>query len=125
MIHCSTCGKNVLEGSLFCSECGASIHNDVAYCKRCGTKITDGSVYCNKCGINLFHAYPKPPIDSSLAWILLIFFGGWGVHRFYLGGRHIGWGVAYLLTGAFCGIGWIVDLCYFSSWLEEYNNEVR
>ena len=52
---------------------------------------------------------------------MLIVFGCLGLHRFYLGGRHVGWGLAYLFTGAFCGIGWIVDLCFLSEWIDERN----
>lgn len=42
-----------------------------------------------------------------VALLLWFFLGGLGIHRFYLG--HTGMGVLYLLTGALCGIGWIID----------------
>lgn len=46
---------------------------------------------------------------SKLAAILLCFFlGGLGIHRFYLG--YTGWGIAFLLTAGFLGIGVLVDL---------------
>lgn len=45
---------------------------------------------------------------SLVATVLLwLFLGGLGIHRFYIG--HIGMGILYLLTGAFCGIGWLID----------------
>ncbi len=50
----------------------------------------------------------NPKDKSFLVTVLLwAFLGGLGIHRFYLG--HIGIGVLYLLTGALCGIGWIID----------------
>ncbi|GHU48058.1 hypothetical protein FACS1894200_04410 [Spirochaetia bacterium] len=42
------------------------------------------------------------------AYLLWFFLGFWGVHKFYLG--KIGLGIAYIFTGAFLGIGWLVDL---------------
>jgi len=51
----------------------------------------------------------NPKDKSFLVTVLLwAFLGGLGIHRFYLG--HIGIGVLYLLTGALCGIGWIIDI---------------
>jgi hypothetical protein len=45
---------------------------------------------------------------SKLAAILLCFFlGALGIHRFYLG--YTGWGIAFLLTAGFLGIGVLVD----------------
>lgn len=51
----------------------------------------------------------RNPSDKSLIVAVLLwwFLGIIGIHRFYLG--HIGMGVLYLLTGALCGIGWLID----------------
>ncbi len=48
------------------------------------------------------------PIDYSVAWILLVFLGLFGVHRMYMGK----WltGILYLLTGGLFGFGYIYDL---------------
>ncbi|HPR77719.1 MAG TPA: TM2 domain-containing protein [Candidatus Limiplasma sp.] len=40
--------------------------------------------------------------------LLCTFVGVFGFHRFYVG--KIGSGVAYLLTGSWFGIGWLVDM---------------
>ncbi|HKW20876.1 MAG TPA: TM2 domain-containing protein [Ktedonobacterales bacterium] len=49
---------------------------------------------------------------SQRSWIatllLCIFFGIFGVHRFYAG--KVGTGIAQLLTGGGLGIWWLVDL---------------
>ena len=44
---------------------------------------------------------------AYLLWFLCVL-GVCGAHRFYVG--EIGWGVVYLLTFGFCGIGQFIDL---------------
>lgn len=48
------------------------------------------------------------PVDYTVAWILLVFLGFFGVHRMYMGK----WltGLLYLLTGGLFGLGYIYDL---------------
>ena len=49
------------------------------------------------------------PLKSKLiAFLLCLFLGVLGVHRFYVG--KIGTGFLWLFTGGFFGIGWIIDL---------------
>ncbi|MCR5430028.1 MAG: TM2 domain-containing protein [Eubacterium sp.] len=43
-----------------------------------------------------------------VAFFLCLFFGILGIHNFYVG--KIFWGLIYLLTLGFFGIGWIIDL---------------
>ena len=46
-------------------------------------------------------------IDSTVAWVLLTFFGLFGIHRMYMGK----WitGIVYLLTAGLVGIGYLYD----------------
>ena len=46
--------------------------------------------------------------DYSLAWVLLLFFGILGIHRFYQ--AKIFTGLIYLMTGGLFGIGYIYDV---------------
>ena len=48
------------------------------------------------------------PIDYTVAWILLVFLGLFGVHRMYMGK----WltGILYLFTGGLFGLGYIYDM---------------
>jgi len=45
-----------------------------------------------------------------LSYILLLFWGVLGAHRFF--NRHWISGILYACTGAFCGLGIIVDIFY-------------
>ena len=47
-------------------------------------------------------------IDYTVAWLLLVFLGFFGIHRMYMGK----WltGILYLFTVGLCGIGYIYDL---------------
>jgi TM2 domain-containing membrane protein YozV len=49
------------------------------------------------------------PIDYNVAWILLVFLGIFGVHRFYLGKWFTG--ILYLISGGLFGFGYLYDFC--------------
>lgn len=57
--------------------------------------------------------------DYSLAWILLIFLGIFGVHRMYMGK----WitGIIYLFTGGLFFLGWLYDLWTLNGQVDEIN----
>jgi restriction system protein len=46
--------------------------------------------------------------EKWVAFILCVFLGWAGGHKFYEG--RIGMGILYLLTGGLWGIGWLVDI---------------
>ena len=48
--------------------------------------------------------------NRLIAFLLCVFLGYLGVHRFYAG--KIGTGLIYLFTGGFFGIGWLIDACF-------------
>lgn len=48
------------------------------------------------------------PKKKWVAFFLCLFFGYFGVHRFYV--RKMGTGILWLFTFGFGGIGWLVDL---------------
>src|SRR3954471_14339523 len=68
---------------------------------------------------NAARRYVAGPIDYSLAWVFLTFFGVFGVHRFYLG--KWGTGLLYLFTAGLLGIGILYDFCTLNSQVSELN----
>jgi TM2 domain-containing membrane protein YozV len=58
-------------------------------------------------------------IDYNLAWLLLVFLGFFGIHRFYMGK----WltGILYLLTGGLIGLGVLYDFWTLNSQISELN----
>ncbi|NOX80971.1 MAG: TM2 domain-containing protein [Deltaproteobacteria bacterium] len=63
------------------------------------------------------------PVDYSLAWILLIFLGLFGIHRMYMGK----WvtGIIYLLTLGLFGLGHIYDLWTLNDQITLINGRER
>jgi TM2 domain-containing membrane protein YozV len=61
--------------------------------------------------------------NYGVAWLLLMFLGLFGIHRFYLGK----WvtGIIYLLTGGLLGIGWLYDLCTLNQQISDINVKGR
>lgn len=63
------------------------------------------------------------PINYSVGWLLLMFLGFFGIHRFYLGKWATG--IVYLLTAGLLGIGWLYDLCTLNQQISELNIKAR
>jgi TM2 domain-containing membrane protein YozV len=59
-------------------------------------------------------------IDYSLAWILFIFLGGFGLHRFYQ--AKIITGLIYLFTFGLFGVGLIYDALTLNTQISEENH---
>ncbi len=61
-------------------------------------------------------------VNYNIAWILLVFFGLFGIHRFYLGK----WitGILYLLTGGFFLFGVLYDFWTLNEQISEVNRIV-
>lgn len=105
----------------FCVNCGKEIGSDFEYCPECGTKVIDPStetfagkefeygrqnIFTNEMNTNALDTGKW--CNKWISLVLCLFFGYWGVHRFYEG--KVATGIIYILTFAFCGIGVFVDL---------------
>lgn len=65
--------------------------------------------------------YPRGRVDYTVAWVLHLFLGIFGVHRIYMG--KLITGVIYLCTGAILGIGLIYDTLTLNEQVAELNRE--
>ncbi len=104
-----------------CPNCGAS--GTGKFCEYCGSPLGSenqtviiNNYYTandNQTG-SVIPAYYTPGTqvisgkNRTLALILCIFVGYFGIHYFYVG--KIGIGILYMLTGGLFGIGWLVDI---------------
>lgn len=94
----------------------------MAFCQQCGTKNDSGD-FCASCGASLGAGRPQaayaqqggygyaPPVQSkkTLAGVLGIFLGGFGIHKFVLG--YTTEGILMIVITIFtCGIGSILGL---------------
>ncbi|MEM7457285.1 MAG: TM2 domain-containing protein [Planctomycetota bacterium] len=59
--------------------------------------------------------------DYSLSWLLLIFLGVFGLHRFYQ--LKIVTGLIFLMTGGLFGIGYIYDILTLNEQISERHQE--
>ncbi len=61
--------------------------------------------------------------STGLAYLLWLFFGFLGVHRFYCG--RVGTGILWFLTGGLFVVGWVIDAFLIPDMVEEANREFR
>ncbi len=91
------------------------ISGDAVVCTHCGRQVENlespvPNVVVNNVNNNTNgydYVYEKR-CDKWIAFLLCLFLGGLGAHKFYEG--RIGMGILYLLTAGLLGIGWIIDL---------------
>jgi TM2 domain-containing membrane protein YozV len=63
--------------------------------------------------------YVPGHLDYNVAWLLLVFLGLFGIHRFYMG--KIVTGLIWLLTGGLLGLGWLYDLWTLNDQVSDVN----
>ena len=117
---------------MYCSSCGRQLPNGSAYCQYCGAPVGGApaggapfrpaqpqqpvapqpvvvNVVNNNTNTNMNTNGGYYPYKSRLTALLLcLFLGGIGAHRFYVG--KIGTGILWLFTVGIFGIGWVIDL---------------
>ena len=63
--------------------------------------------------------YQAGRYNYGVAWLLLVFFGIFGAHRFYVG--KWGTGLLYLCTAGLFSVGWLYDIVVFNDVLSDAN----
>ena len=132
LITCPECGKEISDKAKTCPNCGAPVEKK--FCQYCGEQIEKDCVVWPKCGKQVAnlkddkiiinnsasssasamasattrnYTIPKKPKNKWTAFLLCLFFGYLGVHKFYEG--KAGMGILYLLTFGLFGFGWLID----------------
>ena len=65
------------------------------YCSTCGKEIIEESIYCKYCGAKIKKNNNKHTVDKTTYLVLAIFCGGLGIHKFYAEQTTVG--IFYLL----------------------------
>lgn len=98
-MKCPNCNEEVT--SRFCSYCGSEMP------KEQNSKTVNGNVIINNYYGNLEEKGAKKAKNKWISFLLCLFLGIFGFHKFYEG--KIAMGIIYLFTVGFFGIGWFVD----------------
>lgn len=120
---CPVCRKEVGKAK-FCPDCGTSISGTTALTQQYSAppppvpnvqqvaqQPTQPTIVINNVNTNTNTVGAGPmvkPKNKWVAFLLCLFFGVFGAHKFYEG--KIIMGILYLFTLGLCGIGVIIDL---------------
>lgn len=135
--YCRHCGARLGGGTKFCTNCGQPVPTEATpaakYCRSCGRQLSASADYCPICGqstlpqaahaptyyppaqqpnviinnVNTVNAVNGREKNKWVAFLLCLFLGYFGAHKFYEG--KVGMGILYLLTAGLIGIGWLID----------------
>lgn len=98
-----------------CPKCGAPCAEHAKFCQNCGAEIS-AAAFVDSAAISKNVQVPAPSphlaerreINKWIAFLLCLFLGWLGAHRFYE--KKIWTGILWLLTFGFFYLGWLVDL---------------
>lgn len=87
--------------------------SNAKFCSQCGNKLEPNSRFCSQCRADTRAGTSSLPLTKSdksglTAFLLCLFLGTLGVHRFYVG--KIGTGILMLITGGGLGLWYLYDL---------------
>lgn len=117
----NTIENNVQEKTKFCKHCGAKIPESAIVCTHCGCQVEDfkhaaeqPNIVINNSNTNTNQNTNINPAmfgvrvrNKWVSFLLCLFFGYFGAHKFYEG--KIGMGLLYLFTLGLFGFGWFID----------------
>jgi TM2 domain-containing membrane protein YozV len=104
-MFCRECGKKINENAVACISCGVDPKKASNFCGACGVKTKANQIVCIKCGVSLGSSSSGETGEKNkmIAFLLALFLGVWGIHKFYLGYNNQG--IIMLVCGT---IGWFL-----------------
>ena len=109
-IFCTTCGSQIAKVALLCPHCGTPVYQNQPQTQAQPQQIiinntnTNANVNANVNGA----VRGLKPKNKWVAFLLCLFLGFFGAHKFYEG--KILLGIVYIFTLGLLGIGWFIDL---------------
>ena len=98
---CKHCGRQIPIKAVICTFCGCQVEELKSNNQQPNVVINNTNTNTNVSRTGLGRARSK-----WIAFLLCLFLGYLGAHKFYEG--QIGMGILYLLTAGIFGIGWII-----------------
>jgi len=102
---CKHCGAKIPAAAVICTQCGCQVE-EIKHTEQPSIVINNANTNANTNTVNAAMLGVREK-NKWTAFLLCLFLGGLGVHKFYEG--RIGMGILYLLTGGLFGIGWLID----------------
>ena len=100
------CGKQISAAAVICPHCGCQVE-ELKHTEQPNIVINNTNTNTNKNTNINSPVVALRPKNKWVAFLLCLFLGMFGAHKFYEG--KIGMGIVYLFTGGLFGIGWLID----------------
>lgn len=102
---CRSCGRQLSASADYCPICGQSTRPQAAHAPAYYPPAQQPNVIINN--VNTVNAVNGREKNKWVAFLLCLFLGYFGAHKFYEG--KVGMGILYLLTAGLVGFGWLID----------------
>ncbi len=105
--YCKYCGKIIPEKAVICTHCGCQVE-EIKQAEASPSVVINNSNNNTNTNVNTNAGFVCGRLKNKwVAFFLCLFFGYWGIHKFYEG--KIGMGILYIFTFGLLGFGWVID----------------
>ena len=104
---CKFCGGKIPQDAVICTLCGRQVEEIKRAADEPSVVINNSNTNTNTNKVNAVTLGLVHPKNKWVAFLLCLFLGYIGAHKFYEG--RIGLGILYLFTGGLFGLGWLID----------------
>ena len=103
---CKHCGAKIPEAAVICTHCGCQVE-EMKHTEQPNIVINNANTNTNMNNNVNGAMFYRPAKNKWVAFLLCLFLGYLGAHKFYEG--KTGTGILYLFTFGLFGIGWFID----------------